>query len=149
MKPCRDAIKAADPNAVVAIFVHDLGNAQATYATGGLVPGSWAQVKGANLSDVVRIWQDSDFAGPGNRLPNDLSGVQILVNGTAAEVYYVSSTQISFQVPAGISGKANVQVVRDGLVSNTMSAPGIFPVNLNGTNYAAGVFLDGKIAGDP
>jgi uncharacterized protein (TIGR03437 family) len=90
-----------------------------------------------------------------NKLPNDLSGVQVLVNGTAAAVYYVSSTQISFQVPTGISGTANVQVVRDGLVSNTMSAPavssapGIFPVNLNGTNYAAGVFLDGKVAGDP
>jgi uncharacterized protein (TIGR03437 family) len=112
-------------------------------------------VKGTNLSDVSRIWQAADFANLGNKLPTDLSGVQVLVNGTAAAVYYISSTQVSFQVPAGISGTANVQVVRDGLVSNTMSAPlvssapGIFPVNLNGINYAAGVFLDGKIAGDP
>ena len=29
----------------------------ATYVTGGLVSGSWAQVKGTNLSDVSRIWQ--------------------------------------------------------------------------------------------
>jgi len=127
----------------------------ATYMTGGIVPGSFAQVKGTNLADVTRIWQDADFAGLGNKLPNDLSGVQVLVNGTAASVYYISSTQISFQVPSGISGTANVQVVRDGLVSNILSAPavssapGIFPILLNGTNYAAGVFLDGKIAGDP
>ena len=46
-------------------------------------------------------------------------------------------------------------MIRDGLVSNTLSAPaaasapGIFPIVLNGTIYAAGVFLDGKIAGDP
>ncbi len=127
----------------------------ATYLTGGLVPGSWAQVKGANLSDVIRIWGTADFANLGNALPTVLSGVQVLVNGTAAAVYYISPTQISFQVPAGISGTANVQVIRDGLVSNTMSAsalasaPGIFPVIVNGTNYPAAVFPDGTYVGDP
>ena len=127
----------------------------ATYLTGGLVPGSWAQVKGANLSEVARIWQDADFAGLGDRLPTNLNGVQVLVNGTAAVVYYVSPTQVSFQVPAGVSGTAAVQVIRDGLSSNTSSAPavssapGIFPLIIGGTNYAAAVFLDGKIAADP
>lgn len=127
----------------------------ATYVTGGLVPGSWAQVKGTNLSDLPRNWADADFAGLGNKLPTDLSGVQVLVNGTPAAVYYISPTQVSFQVPAGITGTANIQVIRDGLVSNSMSAPavasapGIFPIIVNGTNYAAGVFLDGKIVGDP
>ena len=81
--------------------------------------------------------------------------MQVLVSGTAAAVYYISPTQISFQVPAGISGTESVQVMRDGLASNTMSAPavssapGIFPIIANGTNYAAAVFTDGKIAGDP
>ena len=127
----------------------------ATYLSGGLVPGSWALLKGTNLSDTSRIWAAADFANLGNALPTDLSGVQLLVNGTAAAVYYISPTQISFQVPSGISGAASVQVTRDGLVSNTMSAPavssapGIFPIILNGTNYAAAVFTDGKIAGDP
>ena len=127
----------------------------ATYLTGGLVPGSWAQVKGTNLSDKSRIWAAADFANLGNALPTDLSGVQVLVNGTAAELYFISPTQISFQVPSGISGAASVQVTRDGLVSNAVSAPavssapGIFPIIVNGTNYAAAVFTDGKIAGDP
>jgi uncharacterized protein (TIGR03437 family) len=127
----------------------------ATYVTGGLVPGSWAQVKGTNLSVVARHWQDADFAGLGNRLPTDLSGVQVSVNGTAAAVYYVSPSQVSFQVPAGVSGTADVQVTRDGMVSNTLSAqavssaPAIFPIIIGGTNYAAAVFLDGKIAADP
>jgi uncharacterized protein (TIGR03437 family) len=127
----------------------------ATYSTGGLVPGSWAQVKGTNLSDVPRIWQNSDFAGLANQLPTDLSGVQVLVDGTAAAVYYISPTQVSFQVPSGISGTANIQVMRDGIMSNTMSAqavassPGIFPIIIGNTNYAAAVFLDGKIAADP
>ena len=29
------------------------------------------------------------------------------------------------------------------------NSPGIFPIIVNGTNYAGGVFLDGKIVGDP
>lgn len=127
----------------------------ASYLTGGLVPGSWAQVKGTNLSDTTRIWQDADFSGLGNRLPTNLSGVQVTVNGTSAAVYYVSPVQVSFQVPAGVSGTAAVQVIRDGISSNSLSAPAvasapaIFPIIIGGTNYAAAVFLDGKIAADP
>jgi uncharacterized protein (TIGR03437 family) len=127
----------------------------ATYTTGGLVPGSWAQVKGTNLAGTARLWQNSDFTGLGNSLPTDLSGVQVLVNGTAAALYYISPTQLNFQVPAGVSGTANVQVTRNGIPSNSLSAqaassaPGIFPIVIGNTTYAAAVFLDGKIAADP
>ncbi len=127
----------------------------ATYIAGGLVPGSWAQVQGRNLAGVTRIWGTPDFAGLGQALPTKLGGVQVKVNGTDAAVYFVSPTQISFQVPNGVTGTATVQVFRDGVPSNvlstqaTVSSPGIFPVIVNGKNYAAAVFLDGKIAGDP
>jgi uncharacterized protein (TIGR03437 family) len=127
----------------------------ATYAAGGLVPGSWAQVKGSALSSVTRIWGGADFTGLGNRLPTALSGVQVMVNNTAAAVYYIDPGQVSFQVPAGITGTASVQVIDNGLTSSPITAaaaassPGIFPVIVNGTNYAAGVFLDGKFVGDP
>src|SRR5262249_13709740 len=33
--------------------------------------------------------------------------------------------------------------------TGTSSSPGIFPVIVNGKNHPAGVFLDGKITGDP
>jgi uncharacterized protein (TIGR03437 family) len=128
----------------------------ATYLAGGLVPGSWAQVKGTNLSTTTRIWAASDFTGLGNNLPTNLSGVQVMVNNQAAAVYYISPGQISFQVPAGITGTASVQVIANGQTSNSVTAaaatssPGIFPVILGGTNYAAAVFnSDGKIAADP
>jgi len=128
----------------------------ATYLAGGLVPGSWAQVKGTNLSTTARIWAASDFTGLGNNLPTNLSGVQVMVNNQAAAVYYISPTQISFQVPAGITGTASVQVIANGQTSNSVTAaaatssPGIFPIILGGTNYAAVVFnSDGKIAADP
>jgi uncharacterized protein (TIGR03437 family) len=127
----------------------------ATYVAGGLVPGSWAQVKGSNLSSVTRKWADADFVGLGNNLPTNLSGVQVKVNNLPAAVYYIDSDQVSFQVPSGIAGTASVQVFNNGLASNVVtgaavnSAPGIFPLIVNGTNYAIGVFLDGKLAGDP
>lgn len=128
----------------------------ATYLAGGLVPGSWAQVKGTDLSNATRIWDATDFAGLGSNLPTKLSGVQVMVNNLPAAVYYISPGQISFQVPAGISGTASVQVINNGMASNTLTAsaannsPGIFPVIENGTCYPAGVFYsDGEYVGDP
>jgi uncharacterized protein (TIGR03437 family) len=135
----------------------------ATYIAGGLVPGSWAQVQGTSLSSANRTWNDSDFTGLGNSLPTKLNGVEVQVNGISAPVYYVSSTQVSFQVPNGIlpqgdlvSTQVTVQLFRDDLGSSntltttaTASSPGIFPIAVNGKNYPAGVFLDGKFTGDP
>lgn len=127
----------------------------ATYFAGGLVPGSWAQVTGAGLSSTTRIWAGSDFVGLGNNLPTNLSGVTVNVNNLPAAVYYISPNQIDFQVPTGVSGTASVQVVNNGAQSNAVTAasttnsPGIFPVIVNGVNYAAGVFPDGELIGDP
>ena len=127
-----------------------------TYIEGGLVPGSWAQVKGTNLSSTIRVWAASDFTGLGNSLPTNLSGTQVTVNNLPAAVYYISQTQINFQVPAGITGTASVQVITNGVVSNSITAaavtnsPAILPIIVNGTNYAGGVlFSDGKFVGDP
>jgi uncharacterized protein (TIGR03437 family) len=127
----------------------------ATYVTGGLVPGSWAQVKGTNLSDRTRIWDASDFVGLGSNLPAGLSGTSLNVNGAPAAIYYASPGQIDFQVPSGVSGAVSIQAFLNGVASNVVtgtvvsSAPGIFPIAANGAIYAAGVFLDGKIVGDP
>ena len=123
---------------------------------GGLVPGSFAQVKGTTLSTTSRLWATSDFTGLGNGLPTNLSGVQVTVNNQPAAVYYISPLQINFQVPAGITGTASVQVIVNGVTSNTVtgaaatSSPGIFAYALGGPNYASAVFYsDGKIVGDP
>jgi uncharacterized protein (TIGR03437 family) len=131
-----------------------LANA-ATYISGGLVPGSWAQVKGSGLSPVTRLWGAADFAGLGDNLPTNLSGVQVNVNNLPAAVYYIDSGQVNFPGPSVISGTASVQVINNGVASNAITAPaaavspGIFPIIIGGVNYAAAVFLDGKIAGDP
>jgi len=145
---------ALPPPAAPTLTTGTLANG-ATYASGGLVPGSWAQVKGTGLSSVTRSWGSSDFTGLGNNLPTKLSGVQVNVNNLPAAVYYIDSGQVSFQVPTGVSGSASVQVINNGVASNTLTAaaatnaPGIFPVIVNGTNYPAGVFPDGTYVGDP
>jgi len=128
----------------------------ATYVSGGLVPGSWAQVKGSGMSNVTRIWAGFDFLNLGNGLPTSLSNVQVMVNNIPAPVYYISPTQIDFQVPTGVTGTASVQVINNGAVSNTLTAaaatssPGLFPNILNGVNYPSAVFaLSGGYPGDP
>lgn len=128
----------------------------ATYISGGLVPGSWAQVKGTNLATVTNyVWQAADFLGLGNNLPTNLKGTSVTVNGLPAAVYYVDPSQVNFQVPAGVTGAAAVEVTVNKSASNKVTAqsaassPGIFPVTVNGVNYAGGVFPDGKYIGDP
>jgi uncharacterized protein (TIGR03437 family) len=128
----------------------------ATYASGGLVPGSWAQVKGSNLATVhAYTWQSADFAGLGNNLPTNLKGTSVTVNGLPAAVYYADPSQVNFQVPTGVSGTASVQVSVNDVAGNIVTAgssnssPGIFPVIVNGVNYAGGVFTDNKYIGDP
>lgn len=125
----------------------------ATYTAGGLVPGSWAQVKGTNLANVQHVFTSADLVG--NNLPLTMSGASVTVNGQPAALYYVNTDQIDFQVPAEITGTASVEVFNNGAGSNVAtaataaSAPGIWPIIVNGTNYAAAVFVDGKFAGDP
>jgi uncharacterized protein (TIGR03437 family) len=118
----------------------------ATYLAGGLVPGSWAQVQGVGLSNVTRAWAGFDFLNLGNNLPTGLSGVQVMVNKTPAPVYYISPTQIDFQVPNGVSGTASVQVIVNGVAGNTLTAsapansPGLFPNTVNGVTYPAAIY---------
>jgi uncharacterized protein (TIGR03437 family) len=120
----------------------------------GMVAGSWAQVKGVNLSEVTRTWTAGDFTN-GNTLPTSLSGVEVRVNNLPAPVYYISPSQISFQVPSGAMGNVTVQAIRNGLVSNTItglavaSAPGLFTYRADGKIYPAAVFADGALVGDP
>lgn len=64
----------------------------------------------------------ADFAGAAASntsllLPRAMGGVQVLVNGTAVPLFYVSAGQINAQMPYGLSGTARVVVTRDGTPS--------------------------------
>lgn len=121
---------------------------------GPVAPGGWFYVKGTDLAELTRIWGAGDFSDP-NTLPVDLNGVEVLVNGTRVPVYFISPGQVNAQAPSNISGTMSVQVVRLGLASNTLTAtvaqiqPSIYNYLIGGKSYAAALFLDYVLMGDP
>jgi adhesin/invasin len=77
-------------------------------------------------------------------LPTTLAGTQVLVNGVAAPLFYVSPSQINFQMPSEPVGTGvSVVVVSGGInslsatVNIAMAGPGIFTANSNGQGQAA------------
>jgi uncharacterized protein (TIGR03437 family) len=73
-------------------------------------------------------------------LPGKLNNVQVMINGRAAPLNYVSPTQISAIVPYFTESIAQIQVINNNVSSNTVSelmnqtSPGIFTY---GGGYAA------------
>jgi hypothetical protein len=106
-----------------------------------IVPGSWATIFGANLSDASRSWGDSDFTNGSPVLPTTLSGISVKINGLNAAVDYISPTQINVQAPAGISGSVPVVVTRNGASSTAFTAnavataPGLSTYFLGGKTF--------------
>jgi uncharacterized protein (TIGR03437 family) len=121
---------------------------------GPVVPGGWFYVKGSNLSDTQRIWGNSDFTDS-SALPTDLNGVEVWVNGAPVPVYFISPNQVNAQAPSNVSGSMTVQVFRLGLGSNILTAqvaqvqPSIYFYQVNSKNYAAALFQDYTLMGDP
>jgi uncharacterized protein (TIGR03437 family) len=129
-----------------------------SYLPGNVVSGSWVSVKGAGFTDQTMDWSNSDFSK--GSLPTTLNGVQVLFNGQPGAVWYLiagTPQQINVQAPANLSGNISVQVIRNGIPSNTVTttavpvAPAIFAYTLDGgkTFYPSAVVLDGTRLGDP
>ena len=83
-------------------------------------------------------------------MANQIGGVQVLVNGNPAPMYYASYGQLAFQMPYEVAnGTALVQVTRDGQPSNTVSvqvadrAPRLLLIGVG--SYGAIVNQDGSI----
>jgi uncharacterized protein (TIGR03437 family) len=82
-------------------------------------------------------------------VPNVLGDVQVTVNGTSAPLFYVSQTQLNFQVPgnAPTAGQANIEVVQKstgqvlaaGQAQMSNISPGIFMQQYTGTQRQAAV----------
>ena len=90
-----------------------------TFATGEpLAQGDIAAVFGNQFTF------DAPTQASGLPLQTTLDGVQVLVNGVAAPLYYVSAGQINFEVPIDAStsngGGGTVQVVRNGQTGNSV-----------------------------
>ncbi len=127
-----------------------MANAESQAAT--IAPNTWIEVKGSGLAPAgdSRIWVASDFVG--NQMPTSLDGVSVTVNGVAAYVYYISSTQVNALTPPGaLPSSVNVVLTNGG----SPGAP--FPVAaqaeslaffvFNGGPYVAATHLDGSLIG--
>ena len=115
----------------------------ASYAPEAVVsPGSIASLFGTNLAKTTAT-------APSTPLPTILGGAQVLVNSVPAPLFYVSPTQINFQMPlVSADTNAEIVVVSDGVrglpasVRTTSAAPGIFTAAGSGTGQAAALLED-------
>ncbi len=113
-----------------------------------IAPGGFATIQGVNLSTTTRTWSSADLID--GKLPVQLDGVSVTVDGKPAYVYFVSPKQINIIVPAD-SRQGNVPVVvsNAGLAGAAASAqlqpaaPGFFLIK-NG-KYAAAAHGDGAL----
>jgi uncharacterized protein (TIGR03437 family) len=129
-----------------------------SYRPGDVVSGSWVAIKGDGFTDQTMDWSNMDFSK--GSLPAALNGVQVLFNGQPGSIWYLiagTPQQINVQAPANLSGSVSVQVIRNGVPSNFVTAsvvnvaPAVFPYTLDSgkTFYPSAVFLDGTRLGDP
>jgi uncharacterized protein (TIGR03437 family) len=130
----------------------------ASYAAGSLAPEAIGTLFGTGLASGV------EFASA-NPLPTTLGGVQVQVTDSAsvtrtAPLFYVSPTQISYQMPSGTStGAATITVllngnpVGQGTTMVERVTPGLFAANATGQGVAAAIAVrvkaDGTQAAEP
>jgi uncharacterized protein (TIGR03437 family) len=91
---------------------------------GALAPNTIATVYGANLAFTTKSISPEDIHG--GSLPTVLpgTGVRVLIGGLAAQIYYVSPTQINFLVPSTLLPlPTDAQVVRDGVAGPLIPIP--------------------------
>ena len=149
------------------LFVADTANRVSIYFN-GLVP-----VNAASGNDVTALapgmiaslypksegqkFSEATAGAASLPLPTDLADTQVFVNDQLSPLFYVSPTQINFQVPSGapqsstaeylVVRKSTGQVVGAGTVLMTQAAPGFFTTNSQGTGQISAINEDGTING--
>jgi uncharacterized protein (TIGR03437 family) len=120
----------------------------------GLASATWMTVMGTGLAASTRTWQAADFVG--NKLPTELDGVSVRVNGKAAFVHYVSPTQINFLAPDDdFQGSVQVEVstpdrqVYSATAFKQQFSPAFFMFQPEGWKYIAALHPDGTLLAKP
>ncbi len=116
----------------------------------GIAPGGFATIFGTGLAATTRTWATPDFVN--GKLPVQLDGVSVTIDGKPAYVYYVSPTQIDVIAPADSTSGAVPAVVTNNKVASASAnaqlaptAPAFFAVG----KYAIATHANGSLVGPP
>lgn len=99
-------------------------NAPVAFPGGVVNNGTFAGNQPLALGDITAVFGDQfTYGDPASAsslpLGTTLGNTQVMVNGTAAPVYYVAPGQINFQIPfEATTGDGTIQVVRNGTPGN-------------------------------
>ncbi|MCU1329680.1 MAG: hypothetical protein JWN34_5050 [Bryobacterales bacterium] len=114
--------------------------------SGGVVNAANGAAEAVSAGDIVAIY-GSQLAADGTAATNSstplaktLGGVQVLIGGVAAPLYFVSPGQINFQIPYTVTSGTTVQVVSNGQRGNirTLDVNGAMPRLLYFVSFISG-----------
>ena len=96
---------------------------------GRLAPGELISIYGLSLGSASPAWATLDAAG---FLPTTLGGLEVMINGIAAHLLYVSATQINAIAPVELTAQSSIELqvtgatLPDFRVMVDIAAPGVF-----------------------
>jgi uncharacterized protein (TIGR03437 family) len=150
------------PNGIEVHPVLDIvfGSAITSVNTAGgfpeIAPNTWIEIKGVNLAAPATgpnglTWSGApEFAS--GRMPTQLNGVSVTVNGKPAYVYYISPNQINVLTPLNLEPGAASVVVTNGTaptapfsVTSRAVAPSF--LRFGATQHIAATHADGSLLG--
>jgi len=154
------ASNAANASVIIPVTLTvEAGTPPVAYAGGVVNNGTFGSGESLAQGDIVAVFGDQFTYGDpaaASSLPlgTTLGNVQVLVNGKAAPLYYVSPGQINFEIPIdAATGNGTVQIVRNSQPGNqayiniTPRAPRF--LLLNGGPYAIMTTPQGALTGIP
>jgi len=122
----------------------------ASFSSAAASPGMVFSIFGVRLGSPTL--RQSSF-GPDGRLPRELAGTQVFINGVAAPLLFSLDTQVGGIVPFGVptEGTITVEVAYEGIKSEPLPAfgypshAGVFTLDATGRGQAAALNQDGTI----
>jgi len=119
--------------------VHNVTTVNAANYSSTVAPDAIVVTFGSNLAT-------STLSATSLPLPTNLAGTTVTVNGIAAQLLYISPTQINYVLPSSVgSGTVSVNIknqgvlVADGTITVDTLSPSIFTVTANGQGVPAGL----------
>jgi len=115
-----------------------------------LAPGAYCTILGSGFTDLTPA--DWGHSITNNKLPQNIGGVSVNVDGQPVYVEYINPTQVNFLLPMNARvGTTNLELIAPsgiGIAATTIEidavAPGLFTYSLNGNLYPAAVFATGS-----